>query len=403
MEYIEYIGPYIRYMREKQNIDVGDFCISCDITRVQLHNIEAGKCEAHPNTLKRLLDHLGICFVSLFRNQEEYKQLLDNMFQALMYDNIMEELQLMERIEQIDFEFSILFPEYLLIRLIYIERHDKDVEKLAILLSKLSLFMDVMLPKYQYFYYIFKSIYHKKRNELDIALKVLANAEDLPILEYRELLYLHYGKLYSILNKNLKALDYYGKASDLFSKKWNVNRMLYTKVFIGICYIHMRDYDMAENYLCDTMNLAKQYKNEYALEMGSEMLAMNCLLKREYKDCITYAKQGISLKGDCYILLFYVAYSYLKLGDIGSAALWAGKRDEFDQNTRIYRFLYYVKQLLDHNIPIIYLEEMFALEVHMQKDNLSYFILRELSEFYRSEQCFEEEANCLRLMLELDY
>ena len=48
---MEYIGAYLRFKREQQHKDAGALCLSCNLTRMQLHSIEQGKSEAHPNTI----------------------------------------------------------------------------------------------------------------------------------------------------------------------------------------------------------------------------------------------------------------------------------------------------------------------------------------------------------------
>lgn len=37
---MEYIGAYLRFKREQQHKDAGALCLSCNLTRMQLHSIE---------------------------------------------------------------------------------------------------------------------------------------------------------------------------------------------------------------------------------------------------------------------------------------------------------------------------------------------------------------------------
>ena len=77
---MEYIGAYLRFKREQQHKDAGALCLSCNLTRMQLHSIEQGKSEAHPNTIKRICDYLNIDFIALFQHQEKYRELLEESF-----------------------------------------------------------------------------------------------------------------------------------------------------------------------------------------------------------------------------------------------------------------------------------------------------------------------------------
>ena len=81
---MEYIGAYLRFKREQQHKDAGALCLSCNLTRMQLHSIEQGKSEAHPNTIKRICDYLNIDFIALFQHQEKYRELLEESFIALI-------------------------------------------------------------------------------------------------------------------------------------------------------------------------------------------------------------------------------------------------------------------------------------------------------------------------------
>ena len=151
---MEYIGAYLRFKREQQHKDAGALCLSCNLTRMQLHSIEQGKSEAHPNTIKRICDYLNIDFIALFQHQEKYRELLEESFIALIYMRKDEQQMLMQKIEALHFEHSILYPQYLLIHLMYVAIHEGAVEKYQSLLKQCSYFIDVLEPRHQFIYYL---------------------------------------------------------------------------------------------------------------------------------------------------------------------------------------------------------------------------------------------------------
>mgnify|MGYP002250758264 CR=1 FL=1 len=152
---MEYIGAYLRFKREQQHKDAGALCLSCNLTRMQLHSIEQGKSEAHPNTIKRICDYLNIDFIALFQHQEKYRELLEESFIALIYMRKDEQQMLMQKIEALHFEHSILYPQYLLIHLMYVAIHEGAVKKYQSLLKQCSYFIDVLEPRHQFIYYLY--------------------------------------------------------------------------------------------------------------------------------------------------------------------------------------------------------------------------------------------------------
>lgn len=400
MEYFEYIGPYIRYMREKNNILCKDLCVQCGITRLQLSHIESGRSKTHANMLKRLLDYMGIAFISLFRNQEEYRKLIDRELQVLMYDNVEEQHQYFEQMNEFDFEESVLFPEYLLAKMFYMVRHEDHAEMIDDVFLKFSYFVDAMTPQHQFLYYLLQGIYEKENGQYDAAKIKFSLAEDLPILDYRELLYFQYGDMYMIEHEFMRSLHFYQKAHDIFTKKWNVNYSLYTDLRIGNCYTRMKEYETAIRQFEEAASLARQYHNEVVLRLCYEMLALNCMMKQDYKESIAYACRASKIGSSEAALLFYRAYAYFKLNDYGSAILWVDKCDEFSKDSLPYKYLIYVKQLLENKNPIAFLEDIYKYE--KWKGIAVYhrdFILRELIECYRINERLIEELYCLRDLL----
>lgn len=402
MEYYEYIGPYIRYMREKKNILCKDLCIHCGITRLQLSHIESGRYETHPNMLKRLLDYMGIAFISLFRNQEECRKLLDRQFQALMFDNVMEQHQLYEKMNDFDFEESILFPEYLLVTMFYMVRHEDHAEQIDDVFIKFAYFLDVMIPQHQFLYYIIQGIHEKNCGRFEGAMSKFSLADALPIIDYRELLYYQFGDMFMIEHEFMQSLNCYHKAHDLFMKKWNVNYSLYTSLRIGDCCTGMKEYKTAISKFKETATLAKRYQNEYVLLKCYEMLSLNCLLKEDYKDSIDYAYRASRIGSREDMLLFYRAYSYFKLKDDGSARLWVDKCDELPKVSLPYKYLIFVKQLLERHNPVTFLEDIYKHEtwkgIAMYHNE---FILRNLIECYHVSDRLLEEVYCLRDLLNI--
>lgn len=401
MEKLEYAGPYIYYICQVKNLSLSAISSYAGITYMELNNIYNGKFEPHPNTIKRICDFIGIDFIALFKKQEKYTKLLNDAFHSLTYDIIDEQKTLMQKVEGIDFEKSILFPEYLLLKVIYLGVNDPMNEEYESLLEKLSLFINVFCSDYKGLYYIYKGVYYRVRNKLQEAEKYFELALKILPFNYSELLYQQYGTLRYLQDKYLETLDFYYKAYALYEKKWNINRLLYTKDSIGFCYIGMRRYDLADKELKKTLSLAKQYKNEYVIQECYSDLSYAHLMMRDYQKSIEYAMQAIKAGSNHHHLSFFLAYSYARIENYGEAALWAGKREQMSSQEAIYKCLVYVKQIIDRQEDSAFMEELYHEMQFTFIKEARMLLLEDIAEIYKEEGLLEDENRILCEMLKM--
>lgn len=402
---MEYIGAYLRFKREQQHKDAGALCLSCNLTRMQLHSIEQGKSEAHPNTIKRICDYLNIDFIALFQHQEKYRELLEESFIALIYMRKDEQQMLMQKIEALHFEHSILYPQYLLIHLMYVAIHEGAVEKYQSLLKQCSYFIDVLEPRHQFIYYLYKGYYQMLSGQLEESLHTLCFADGLSVLEHREILYSMYGRLYYYRREIVLAIEYYKKAYELLEKKWNINRLLATQCALAACYNRMKEYDVALQRLMDTLKLAKQYKNTAVIKRTYYELVMNRFMVRDYHSVIQLGEKAITIHHQPQYLYFLISYASVKENEMEKAYLWLKQRLKQDTNALLQQLLTYVYHMAQGTSVLPYLVELIQQLEKNQMDTceLYRFLLEDLANLYHDAGCYQKESYCLRKLMQMGY
>ena len=352
---MEYIGAYLRFKREQQHKDAGALCLSCNLTRMQLHSIEQGKSEAHPNTIKRICDYLNIDFIALFQHQEKYRELLEESFIALIYMR-------------------------------------KD-------------FIDVLEPRHQFIYYSYKGYYQMLSGQLEESLHTLCFADGLSVLEHREILYSMYGRLYYYRREIVLAIEYYKKAYELLEKKWNINRLLATQCALAACYNRMKEYDVALQRLMDTLKLAKQYKNTAVIERTYYELVMNRFMVRDYHSVIQLGEKAITIHHQPQYLYFLISYASVKENEMEKAYLWLKQRLKQDTNALLQQLLTYVYHMAQGTSVLPYLVELIQQLEKNQMDTceLYRFLLEDLANLYHDAGCYQKESYCLRKLMQMGY
>lgn len=401
MEKLEYVGPYISYIIQNKKMLPSVVCSYAGISYMELNNIQNGRFEAHPNTLKKICDYIGIDFISLFKKQDKYRKLLDDAFHVLTYDIMDEQKQVMKKLDGVDFEHSILFPEYLLMKIMYLGINDPLSEEYEDLLEKLSLFVNVLSSDFKGLYYVYKGIYFRERELYDKCEQFFLMADKISPFSYRELLYQHFGCLSYYQDRYVESLDYYNKAFELYEKKWNINRLLYTTCSIGITYVGMRCFELAEKQLLKTLKLGQQYKNDFVIYTCYFHLCYAHFLMRDYEGCIRYGLKMQSSNEFSPQLYVFLAYSYAKLENFGEAALWAGRREQMDPNSFCHKALLYVKKIFDRQEDDTEYLEMLYKDLPGDLKEMKILLLEDISNIYHEAGNLIEENKMLREIIRI--
>lgn len=402
MKYLEFIGPLIHYTRVKNNLDAGTICINSHITRANLRTIETSKTVVHPNTLKRVCDNTGINFVLLFKNVEKYDELFENALHAFVYDNKEDQVEYMSKIDSPKIETSVLYPKFLLIQFFDAVQNKNDHAKNEELVAEIEKFIHVYSAAEKCLYYDFKGIYYANILNFEVSDECFKIAEEQPTQENKELLYYHLGKSYFFKHEFLITLDYLNKAYQLFEKKWNVNRLLYTVGTIGLCYSFIGSLDLAEKQYYKALKMSKKYKNTYATCVVYDNIAYNYLLQRKYNECIDTVKLAQKSGSEYQFLYFYRAYSLAKIGKSEDALLSVEKAKEMNKESSDYKFLIYVKKMIKKDDDIDeYLEDLYEFLIARHEYGLVKFLLQDLADIHHGEERFISEISCLKRIIKL--
>ena len=89
----------------------------------------------------------------------------------------------------------------------YVAIHEGAVEKDQSLLKQCSYFIDVLEPRHQFIYYLYKGYYQMLSGQLEESLHTLCFADGLSVLEHREILYSMYGRLYYYRREIVLAIE----------------------------------------------------------------------------------------------------------------------------------------------------------------------------------------------------
>lgn len=394
------MGPIIRYHREKHGVSIGAVCIQTGIQKPQYVAIEEGKKEVLLNTWKRICDAIGLDFVYLFKNQDFYDQTYDAALHALLYDDMEEQKRLYEQLNKEEVKKSILMPKFLLLKFIYslINCVSVDFEQM---ISYLEYFKTAFSLDEQRLYYDYLGFYYQEAKEYTKAMQCLKKALALPTLQHKDIVMYHLGILYYKMNDPMIALHYFQEAYQGFEKSWNVNRLLYTKGSMGICYSRMGEFLFAENQMKETLNLARQYHNEYVMLNTYDNMTFNSFKMRDYAACIAHGKDALQKHSTYQYLYFYLAYSSIKLQDEQQCMVWIKAAEQQEADETITLLMGYVKLMLHHQVTITYVNQLYDHLVKADLFELQKFLLLDLADFFHSSGQFELESNSLRELINI--
>lgn len=394
------MGPIIRYQREKRGIAIGAVCIQTGIQKPQYVAIEEGKKEVLLNTWKRICDVIGLDFVYLFKNQEVYDQLYEVALHTLLYDDMEEQKKLFEQINGEDIEHSIFLPKFTLLKFLYAIINNVP-DEIEALLSCLSYFKTVFSMEELRLYYDYLGFYHMDKKDYALAIQYYKQALDLPTLQHKELVYYHRGILYYKMNDPMIALYYFQEAYQGFEKSWNVNRLLYTKGSMGICYSRMGEFQLAQFQMKETLTLARQYHNDYVVTNTYDNLSFNSFKMRDYEACIGYGKQALQRNSTYPYLYFYLAYSALQLHEEAQCLSWMEAYRQGAQNETTTLLMGYVELMLQKEVNVEYVKQLYEHLVVSDILELQKFVLYDLADFFHERQSYEHESSCLRELIKI--
>lgn len=406
MEYLELVGPLIRYNRLKYDKEPGMICINSGITRQNLKTIETSKTVVHPNTLKRVCDNMDINFVYLFKNLERYEDLFDNGVHIYLHDIKEEQEELLKTLDSPKLDKSVLLPKFLLLRLLFSVQNykgSKDDEKIDYLIIEVEYFVHVFSYAEKCLFYDCKGLYYSYKSDIEKSEENFKLAEEQPTEESKDILNYHMGVACIRKNSNMEALIYLDKSYHLFEKSWNTNRMIYTMGSSGICYSKIGKLKLAEKSYYKALKMSKKFKNKYSVCISYDNIAYNYLLQRKYLECIENVKLAMKAGSDYEFLYFYMAYSFVKLNKQDEATSWIDKGIELVEKESVeYKYLTYAKKLLKNSRDIDeYLEDLYEFLVEKSQYGLMKFILEDLVEIHHGNEHFISEISCLKRIITL--
>lgn len=237
--------------------------------------------------------------------------------------------------EFVNYEF---FPNYLLIRFIYLvlfEPSNDECNDLFEILDKIS---NHLTGRNAQIYYLYAGIHKKNLNQLIQAKEYILQSKNMGSdalilgMDYYQL-----SILCSKNNQNLEALMHTIQAKNFFEKTNNFIRTAQCISHMAVIFIHLNNYNMAEIYCNDAIAMATRLKNNNILGVNYGNLSWIALINEQYDE--VHKKTALAFEYGRNDLSFYFqnAFAYLKKEKYDEAQKWVRKGiDQIKDRTRLY-------------------------------------------------------------------
>lgn len=235
----------------------------------------------------------------------------------------------------INYEF---FPDYLLMRFIYMvlfEPFNEECNELFELLDKIS---NHFTGQNAQIYYLYAGIHKKNLNQLIEAKEYILQSKNMGSdalilgMDYYQL-----SILCSKNNQNLESLMHTIQAKHFFEKTNNFIRTAQCISHMAVIFIHLNNYNMAESYCNDAISMATRLKNNNILGVNYGNLGWIDLINENYDEVHKKVALAFENGRNDLSLYFQNAFAYLKKEKYEEAKKWARNGlEQIKDRTRLY-------------------------------------------------------------------
>ena len=329
-------GALLRYYRMQQNLSQEGLCKGICVVSY-LSKIEQGKVDASEDILQALFARLQIHYHGDARFLSEMKQLFASFWEALDFNEPLEEHALKIRAHEKELLYSPLVIEYRLFQIYDKIMRIEETESSEVLLHSLQEikvyenYMDeLQLYRYHLLYdhypdaqirlhHVRLAGYYRKTAEQEIAL----------------------GMAYINMGDYIEACEYLPKAYAMASEDGDAKRMITAAILIGNCYSCQNVEGLMLKYYQKAEHLARQLKDTNTLKELAYNIGSTYLEWKQYD----LAKEK---------LLFSKDLEEDRLGKVLIAHKLALLYIEIDEAQEGKHYIEMMEEALDEKMPLIY-------------------------------------------------
>ncbi|CAM4023217.1 helix-turn-helix domain-containing protein [Mesobacillus thioparans] len=394
-------GPLIKFYRIQQGLTQKELANGiCSVPH--LSKIESNSKEANEETMGLLLERLGVNLSSITENEEQIKQLINELNEKIDYylsdqaDKVMTRLKNYEGI--IPFSTNLHTYELTKYRYLIFKGALTEAKKQFELLNKQKkIFSQPQMALFSYLY----AVWLLKKGNFKDADKILESIGRGSKIEISsgELLY-HRALAKSSLEEPGYAI-YYGKlAHEEFMEDHNFKRILHVMILLGINYSHSKIYEEAQdcfNHLIRNAEILNETKllPEIYHNMGFLQKKLNKL-----QEATVFFEKSLSLQEkntvNYLITLYSIGEVYYQVNELSKALDVFQEVNHLSKelNNRKYKILanYYLMSLEEPEKSLIYSETKvvpFLEESDGKSEELIWFY-KMLSNHYRQMGRFDQ-------------
>lgn len=395
-----YLGAFIRYERETENMTLGFMADVVGITKSYLSDIEHGKKKPSEYAFNKIMSILGIEFNDSLSLRLEIIDQLEKMY--LLYTEFNKE-EMKEIMDDFNNHYEKYYNSYAfltceIIRLIYALTVENNMNLAKQIMIKIDLFDHLLSKEEVAIYYDMKGLYAYKVNDFNIAQEDFENALDQSSSTCTKgMICYHLALLYQSKNNQIDSLLYCERAIEHFSKNYNVFRLLYLELYKGTCYSRERIYDKAISIYENVVENSIKSNYPRITNVTYHNIAWTYIKAKKYKEVIQYTNLSFELDDHPSFdeLYVYLPYSYFKLGEYQESLKWININKEKLENSIHLNFLNAIEaKIKNDDIGFIHHLEKY-IDCLMEDDqdiDMLAFVYDELITYYTENQKYQELA-----------
>lgn len=313
-----YLGAFIRYEREKEEMTLGFMSTIVGITKSFLSDIEHGKKMPADYTLNKIMSVLDIEFHDDVAIHEEALEKLKEMYQLYSDGNIEEMMKLNQTLvsDELIYKNSYAFLTYDLIRFVYELNVNSDIVKCEKFIEKLDIFYHLLSKKEMVIYDDAKGMFYYKKREFKSAEQFYKNAlESATTNVQKALICYHLTLLYQLKNNQLDSLIYCEQSIQYYNREYNIYRLLHLEIFKGTCYAREGLFDKAINIYEKVIENAKKSKFDKVVSLSYCNIAWTYMKAFDYEKVIENTKLSLEYDENREFreIYMYIPFSLYKL------------------------------------------------------------------------------------------
>ncbi len=274
--------------RKHKNLTLRDLSELTNYSYQSLSKYEIGLRDLNQENLKMIASALDINLESVFYIENKLDDDINNLLEAIVYDNNQEIERLINKIRiptQYIHYSNMLNKFNTVFYVLYVLGLYNDSTAYDYVLNNIYCFEN----KLKQLYYDYKAIEHLKNNQIQEAANTIDIALQYDIIESNAgLIHYHASLIYTYYGKLNKALSLSEIAENYFLKTRNLKRLTNTQVHIASINAILGHFRTSQKMYKQILNTTNDADTKYVILYN---LAWFSFLNKEYKDSLDYLKQ----------------------------------------------------------------------------------------------------------------